>query len=128
MCSLYVQQTICCNDMRFQCTAKLVAYLRNATPCYTPYCTPCCMQPCIMPFLFQFLFPTCFLTSVLKKARSSACSVMLRLFSVTSRCTACRKVCCIQCNWSQISLHIKNASHCSRQLAAHPNCTFKTQV
>jgi hypothetical protein len=45
--------------------------------------------------------------------------------SAALRCTAC---CCIQCNWSQILLHIKNASHCSRRLAAHPNCTFKTQV
>jgi hypothetical protein len=32
MCSLDVQQTVCCNDMRFQCAAKLAAYLRNATP------------------------------------------------------------------------------------------------
>jgi hypothetical protein len=32
MCSLDVQRTVCCNDMRFQCAAKLAAYLRNATP------------------------------------------------------------------------------------------------
>jgi hypothetical protein len=32
MCSLVVEQTVCCNDMRFRCAAKLEAYLRNATP------------------------------------------------------------------------------------------------
>jgi hypothetical protein len=127
MCSLDVQRTVCCNDMRFRCAAKPAAYLRNATPCCTPRCTPCCMQRC-MRFQCHFLLSTYFLTSILKKPRSAACSVMWRSCSATLRCRACCNVCCIQCNWSQILLHIKNASHCSRRLAAHPNCTFKTQV
>jgi hypothetical protein len=42
----------------------------------------------------------------------------------TQRCMH-RDVAFVQRN---VALHIKNASHCSRRLAAHPNCTFKTQV
>jgi hypothetical protein len=61
MCSLDVQQTVCCNDMSFRCAAKLAAYLRNATLRCTPRCTPCCMQHC-MRFQCNFLLPTYFLT------------------------------------------------------------------
>jgi hypothetical protein len=32
MCSFDVQQTVCCNDMRFWCAAKYVSYLFYATP------------------------------------------------------------------------------------------------
>jgi hypothetical protein len=32
MCSLDVKQTVCCNDMHFQCSAKYAFYLLYATP------------------------------------------------------------------------------------------------
>jgi hypothetical protein len=79
-------------------------------------------------FSMSFSLSKLFFDRVLTNAGSAACSVMSHLCCAMSRCTACCKVCCIQCNWSQILMHIKNASYCSRRLAAHPSCTFKTQV
>jgi hypothetical protein len=111
MCSLDVQRTVCCNDMRYWCAAKLAAYLRNTTPRCMPRCTPCCMR-----FRCHFLFPTYFLTWVLKNPRSAACIVMLRLCSATSHCTSKTQV-----TAADGSLHIQTARSkrkCNRPLIA----------
>jgi hypothetical protein len=63
MCSLDVQQTVCCNDLRFRCAAKLVAYIRNATP----RCMPRCMR-----FRCHFLFPT-YIFDLTTKKRTLRC-------------------------------------------------------
>jgi hypothetical protein len=55
MCSLYVQQTVCCNDMHFLCAAKLAAYLRNATPTLQAV-----LHAALPAFLMSFSFPNLF--------------------------------------------------------------------